>query len=446
MAGLTAAYRLQIDQPQLKVTLLEANDYPGGKILTTDFGGEAGGELATSYYTAFINLAKEVGVPINTATFENISKIIYYWSPTREWVKQKDWATWKNNPLPPELRNISPFMLFPYLAKKLPRPDLNQLFNNPITAEFSKQSLLELLETHSIPKVTFPFIETYVEINVDISKISAFSSLIKLWQTPAQFDSIFYYLPEGCQSLPKKLAEKVEDVHYNQKVSKVEKTDKNTYKITTEQGKNYEADYVIFAVPKEPMSQITLNPGLESIQQKAFDSLCYGPSIKIFYKVSSPFWETDGLPLTMWTDTDISFVSPVYDKETRESPFKGSKIWGLCIISAGRNASRIYSKEEQGIPMHQYCQSILEQIRPATRGCLEHVKTYDWGHFPNVLGSFPYYPPDANIPNYYKHIAKPSMGRYFAGEHTECMYKGLNAAVESGLRAARELSHDLKKL
>lgn len=104
LSGLTAAYRIQSDLENIDVTVLEANAYPGGRMLTTDFGAEAGGESIGFYYGALQELAKEVGVEIDAAPMTVLNKsfnLAYYFEEFKEWVEQKDWAQWENNPLPP---------------------------------------------------------------------------------------------------------------------------------------------------------------------------------------------------------------------------------------------------------------------------------------------------------------------------------------------------------
>jgi protoporphyrinogen/coproporphyrinogen III oxidase len=65
ISGLTAAYRLQQSGVDLRVTLLEASDYFGGKLRTEVHDGltiEAGPDSFLSYKPAAINLARELGI------------------------------------------------------------------------------------------------------------------------------------------------------------------------------------------------------------------------------------------------------------------------------------------------------------------------------------------------------------------------------------------------
>lgn len=443
LAGLTAAYRIQTDLPELDVTVLEANAYPGGRMKSEEFGGEAGGEVIGSSYECVHNIAREVGAPIdsrlvNFSTFN----IAYYLKSSKEWVQQKDWAKWKQNPLPSPLKEMSPLMLLNYFARKVPPPPIDKLFDDPKTKELAKQSLLDFLKSQKAPPESFPFIESNFEVNQDLSKISALSIIIKTWMTSPTPNPLYYFIHGGNQNLPKAIASKLKDVQYNQKVIAVERTKENRYKISTENGKSFDADYVVFSIPTGPMRKMKITPPLEGMQKEAFDKIAYTPSIKVFFKATAPFWEKDKLSIMMYTDTDINMVIPVYDIKTRTSPLSGPDVWGIYTISSGEQAAKLYAMQEKGIPIHEQCQKILEEIRPSTKGSLEYVMTADWGHIPTSMGAFPFYPPDPKIPDYYKNIAKPSLNRYFSGDHTESLRLGLNAAAYSGFRVAEQLGKD----
>ena len=446
LSGLTAAYRIQTDLRDVDVTVLEANPYPGGRMLTTDFGAEAGGESIGFYYGGLHELAKEMGVEIDAAPITILNKsfnLAYYFEEFNEWVEQKDWANWENNPLPPHLRNLPPIMLLRDFAMRVKQPDFDELLDDPQMKKLAGQSLLEFLRSQEAPDEILPFVESNFEINDDLSTLSAFISILKTWITQPMADSKYYFIKGGNQSLPKALCSRLKRVHFNKKVASVRKAEDNQHEVRTTDGTTYLCDYVIFAIPAGPMQQLEIAPPLEGLQKEAFDQIRYTPSVKVFYKIKKRFWEEDGLPIFMWTDTAINFVIPVYDKDTRENPLTGPKLWGLYTISNGTRARQLYEAQEQGEDIAAHCQSILVRIRPSMKDALETVQVVDWGNNETALGAFHYFEPNERILDYYRHIAKPSDGRYFACEHTEYKHKGFEAATQAGLRAAREVCKDI---
>jgi nucleoside-diphosphate-sugar epimerase/monoamine oxidase len=446
LSGLTAAYRIESDIENVEVTILEANEYPGGRMLTTDFGGEAGGESIGFYYGALQEIAEEVNIAIDAAPMTVLNKsfnIAYYFEEFKEWVEQKDWAQWKNNPLPPKMRALPPIMLLRDYVSRVEQPDFDTLLDDPKMREIAGQSLLDFLQLQGAPDEVLPFIESNFEVNDDLSKLSALTSVLKTWITQPMMNSKYYYVKGGNQELPNRLASKLRQVYFNKSVESVKKTNTGQHEIQTADGSKYTCDYVIFALPALPMNKITIEPPLQGLQKEAFDQIRYTPSMKIFYRVKKNFWEDDKLPIFMWTNTEINFVIPVYDKDTRENPLSGPKLWGIYAIANGVRAKQLYDIQKSGGDIGTHCQSILERIRPSMKDALEFEEIVDWGNKETALGAFHFYEPNERIVDYYKHIATPSHHRHFACEHTEYKYKGFEAAAQAGLRSAREVAKDI---
>lgn len=444
LSGLVAAYRIEKDKPnELDVTVLEENSYPGGRMYTTSFGGEGGGESIGFYYSNLHTIAKEVGVEVDYAPMTILNQlfnIAYYWKDTNEWVQQKDWDKWANNPLPNEYRNLPPIVLLRRIVSRIPKPKDEDLLDDPQMRKYAGESLLQFLQEENIPPSTYPFIESNFEIH-DLN-ISAFGAILKTWVTEQMGTSRYYYIRGGNQNLPRGIAAALKDVQYNKKVISVKRTSKGQHEITTEDGAKYIADYVVFALPVNPMKDIKIEPPLEGIQKEAFDSIKYTPSIKTFFKVKKPFWEEDKLPLFMWTDTVASMVIPVYDPKTRENPLYGPTLWGLYTVTNGQKAMQLYELEKKGISIGDHVKGLLEKMRPSMKGALEFVEAVDWGKIEGARGAFHYYLPTPKILDYYKHIADPSLGRFFAGEHTQLLQRGFEAATSAGLRAANEVMEE----
>lgn len=443
LAGLTAAYKIQKENKDLEVTVLEATSYPGGRVQTTEFGGEAGAEFINNC-KELMELTSELEVPLGSVPLLSFERC-YYFKKMKEWVLQQDWPRWKHNPLPSELKKISPLMLLKYFCEKIKKPAEKELFTASIDKEYAAESLYDFLMKENCPQEIFPIIQMNFEVfNISLKKVSAFIPILKTWVRDKTKGSLFYFIKGGNGNLPKELA-KLSNIKYQQEVIAVTKAEKNTYRIETKQGQTYHADYVIFSIPTLPMKKIKIFPPLEGFQAQAFQKIQYIPSIKLFYKCNSPFWEKDGLPLLMWTDTEVNLIAPIFDPKTRHSPVSGPHIWGFYMISSGEAVEKLYEIEKKGISIGEYCLSILEKIRPSAKGCLEFIRLFDWGRTPTAQGAFFYYPPDPDIPQYIEAIAKPSDNRFFAGDHTEYRYKGLEAAVASGKRVAKEVCETYQK-
>jgi monoamine oxidase len=444
IAGLTAAFRIERDLPGARVRVLEANDYPGGRMKTTAFGGEAGGESIGFYYTGLHDLAHEVGVPIDSAPLTILNQSFnlgYYFEATGKCIQQRDWAAWPDNPLPAALRAVAPMMLMRELIARVPRPGWEGFTSDPRMREYAAMSLGAFLRAQGMTDAMVPFIESNFEVNDDLETVSAMTALLKTWITDPMAFSRYYFVRDGNQTLAREVAARLRDIRYRRQVVSVTRAAEGRHVVETREGERHEADCVVFAVPASIMTEIAISPALPALQQEALDRIRYTPSIKIFYRLHGE-WENDGLPPFMWTDTDVNMLIPVYDAATRPNPLTGDRLWGVYTVSNGARARRLYELQDAGVDIADHCRAILERLRPSLKGHLVLEEIVDWGRNPTARGAFHYYEPSERILDYYEQIATPGHGRYFAGEHTEIRHKGFEAAVNSGLRAARELCRD----
>lgn len=442
LSGLTTAFRLERELPNAEVTVLEAHAYAGGRMLSTSFGGEAGGEAIGFYHKGIQDLAKDVDVALAicpTNYYHKSFDIAYYLKRQNEWVKQSDWEEWERNPLPKEMRKVTPILLIRHYVAKIPKPKtLDDVFTNPYFAELASKSFEQFLKEVGVTPEALQLIKSSGEVN-DVAHVSAFNILAKIWFSESTLDENYYFVPGGQQNFPKAIAKNLKDVKYQKKVIAVNRVG-NQYEVITENEEKFECDFVVFAIPAGPMCKIEMNPPLTGLQKEAFETIEYSPSIKTFFRAKSPFWLVDHLPLCMWTDTDVNIVMPVYDAKTRETPLNGPDLWGIYAFTNCQQAVRLYKKQEEtNIPIQVMVQDILEEIRPALKGNLEYVESVDWFKRETSMGAFHYYPPSPKVPSFYEAIRKPSLNRHFAGEHTNLKTRGFNAAVDSGLRVAKEI-------
>ena len=84
----------------------------------------------------------------------------------------------------------------------------------------------------------------------------------------------------------------------------------------------------------------------------------------------------------------------------------------------------------------------IERIRPSTKGMLEFVGAHSWEKAPWSRGcSYQLVPGQAVA--WTREMGKPHLGLHFAGEHLRQLEVGMEAAMESGERTAREVGERL---
>jgi len=143
--------------------------------------------------------------------------------------------------------------------------------------------------------------------------------------------------------------------------------------------------------------------------------------------VRRPFWEEDGFPAQMWTDTQLENIFPVIDATGKQN---------LVCMTGGANARHLDAMSPQVLAY--YVQSELARIRPASKGNVEVTRVVSWGRDPFSRGAYAHFAP-GQIHRFQGKMAQPWQRIHFAGEHTAIASSGMESALESAERVANEV-------
>jgi monoamine oxidase len=165
---------------------------------------------------------------------------------------------------------------------------------------------------------------------------------------------------------------------------------------------------------RAPMSQAT---------REAIVALPYTQIKQIFLEPEKRYWETDSMPIDMWTDGPLERVFSVRDSESRDTGIiyvwlngTGAQGFDLSTISARMNA-----------------------LRPASEGKFKVRHVQDWTSTnPLAGGAYMHWAP-GQIGRWAGKMGSPAGRLFFAGEHLGLVHTGMEAAFESGERAARDV-------
>jgi monoamine oxidase len=80
----------------------------------------------------------------------------------------------------------------------------------------------------------------------------------------------------------------------------------------------------------------------------------------------------------------------------------------------------------------------MSKVHPGLAQNFEGGTSVCWDDDPWSLGAWAYYAP-GEMTTLFPHVAKPDGRVHFAGEHTSGLGRTLEGAVQSGIRAAREV-------
>lgn len=197
-------------------------------------------------------------------------------------------------------------------------------------------------------------------------------------------------------------------------------------------GSRLRAQYALAAVPFSVLRSIAITPVLRGEQRDAVHRMPYGNQSQVWLRLRSPYWETDEIEASMWTDGAFNLI-----RQQIESDGSRQLISALAFTDNSRRLDAM-APAERG----RFAIAEIERIRPSTRGQLEFVGAHSWEQSPGIRGCSHQFVPGKTLA-WARVMAKPHGSLHFAGEHLRTMEVGMEAAMESGERAGREIAERL---
>jgi monoamine oxidase len=197
-------------------------------------------------------------------------------------------------------------------------------------------------------------------------------------------------------------------------------------------GSRFRARYALAAVPFTVLRSIAITPALRGEQADAIQRMPYGNQSQVWLRVRSAYWEADGIEASMWTDGAFNLI-----RQQIESDGSRQLISALAFSDNSRRLDAMPHVERGRFAIAE-----IERIRPSTRGQLEFVGAHSWEQSPTIRGCSHQYVPGKTLA-WARVMGKPHDNLHFAGEHLRSMEVGMEAAMESGERAAREIAERL---
>lgn len=241
----------------------------------------------------------------------------------------------------------------------------------------------------------------------------------------------------GSQQLSSKIADSLGDclklsspvVHIKQSDSGVELIDK--------EGKQYNADYVILAIPPSLLSKITFDPPLPGDKRLLIQRMPMGSIIKTIMYYEEPFWKK----LDM-CGSAVSSSGPVcYCMDDTKPDGTHPAIMGFILANQARHLMYLTKEERREALCKHYaktfkCDKFLQPI-----GYLEHnwiEEEFSGGCYTSVL-------PPGVLSTMFKCLREPFGRVHFAGTETATKWSGyMDGAIQAGYRAGREVLHRLE--
>lgn len=191
-------------------------------------------------------------------------------------------------------------------------------------------------------------------------------------------------------------------------------------------------DYAILTVPFPVLRHVEAIQPFSRAKQRAIRQLHYDASAKILFQCRRRFWEDDDGIFGGGTITDLPVRNIYYPDHGRET--------GRGVILASYTWSEDAQRWGSLSPADRIAQALenVALIHPQILDEFEVGASQMWHDDEFAGGAFALFDPGQQT-LLHDHIIAPEGRIHFAGEHASLAHAWIQGAIESGLRAAREI-------
>lgn len=191
-------------------------------------------------------------------------------------------------------------------------------------------------------------------------------------------------------------------------------------------------DYAILTVPFPVLRHVEAIQPFSRAKQRAIRQLHYDASAKILFQCRRRFWEDDDGIFGGGTITDLPVRNVYYPDHGRET--------GRGVILASYTWSEDAQRWGSLSPADRIAQALenVALIHPQILDEFEVGASQMWHDDEFAGGAFALFDPGQQT-LLHDHIIAPEGRIHFAGEHASLAHAWIQGAIESGLRAAREI-------
>ncbi len=224
------------------------------------------------------------------------------------------------------------------------------------------------------------------------------------------------------------------DVRLGAEVHAIDQDERSvTVHFKTEAGRfTATGDHAVCAIPFPVLRSIEMLTPLSREKQKAIRQLNYHASTKVLFQVRSRFWEEEDGIFGGGTVTDLPVRRlnyPTPDPSTTRGVLLASYTWGQDALQWG--AMDEETRLEEAL-------DDVSRIHPRIRDEYEVGASHAWYGDRWARGAFALFAPEQQT-QLQEAIVRPEGRIHFAGEHCSLYHAWIQGALESGIRAAREI-------
>jgi monoamine oxidase len=191
-------------------------------------------------------------------------------------------------------------------------------------------------------------------------------------------------------------------------------------------------DYAIVTLPYSLWCHVEVTPELSAAKQRAIRQIHYDNATKIFMQFRKRFWEDEGIRFGT-SVTDLPIRNVVYPEAEAPTP-RGLLLASYTWAQDAQRWGAVTDLDRQVQALDN-----LARIHPRAPEFYEHGLSHVWQADPFAGGAYTVFQPGQQA-RLHADICRPEGRLHFAGEHTSLLHRWVEGAVESGLRAAREVA------
>jgi monoamine oxidase len=246
------------------------------------------------------------------------------------------------------------------------------------------------------------------------------------------YETTRYKIKGGNDLLPKAFAAKLsQNIRYGCPVVRIEQDSTKVHATVAQAGSHhtFEAERLICTVPFPVLRKVKVSPRFSEAKRKAIDELAYDTITRVVLQCRTRYWENDGYNGFGMSDLPQEIWHPSFDQ-----PGSRGLLVSYMYFALGQRVGAMSEEDRFAFASRE-----MDRVHPGLFDNLE-------GHFSKVWAADPWAGGAAAIPSPRQMttlcvgIELPEGRVHFAGEHTSNWTGWMQGALESGLRAAKEVA------
>jgi monoamine oxidase len=421
LAGLTAARELA--KRGAAVTVFEARDRVGGRVLTARAPfrfrqhAEAGADLIDESQTEICKLIHEVGLRLAEILRGGFSPIRQDRSKLRIGSK-RGWFDLQKR-LQPEIRAFCVS---------------EQRWDGGVADVLARQSVAQWLDRTRAPK---PLRDVALGLRgfflADPDQLTLLSVVDQFAEDGVPGGEAMFRIAGGNDRLAGKLATSLgRSLELNTVLRRVRQSSDGVTASVEARGRRREAhaDYLVCAMPATTLRDVVFEPTMPEPQRQAIATLKYGNATKTALQFDRAPWRKPGRPRAFGTPLPIGAVWDGSEEQNGEAGI-------LTLLAGGGASASTRAMLTDGGPSRLIREMRWLHLEETT---LIAWTSTSWEQDEWARGGYAFF--DTGFPPSIRGwLARPFGRVFFAGEHTSLRWQGyMNGAVETGLRAAEEIT------